>query len=135
MSRLKEIGNNIKSTFTGILGIHSPSRVFMNYGQNLGAGLELGMVAKAASVAGAAGKLAKAATPSFQKLSGPSLALASARGNAGGGHNITFAPVIQLSALPGASSEQQMQQAVRDLYPEFKRFMDRYTHDKKRSHA
>lgn len=132
LAKIGEIANSIKNKFAGIMGIQSPSRVFMGFGQNLGAGLELGMVAKAAGIAGAAKKLALAATPNMPKIASPSLSLASARAGAGGGHQITFAPVIQLSANPGMSSEQQMQQAVRDLYPEFKRLMDRYSHDKKR---
>ncbi|PIQ23508.1 phage tail tape measure protein [bacterium (Candidatus Blackallbacteria) CG17_big_fil_post_rev_8_21_14_2_50_48_46] len=135
LAKIGEIANSIKSKFAGIMGIQSPSRVFMGFGQNLGAGLELGMVAKAAGIAGAAKKLAIAATPNMPKVAAPNLALASARGGAGGGNQITFAPTIQLMAGPGLSSEQQMQQAVRDLYPEFKRLMDRYSHDKKRANA
>lgn len=135
LAKIGEIASNIASKFANIMGIHSPSRVFMGFGQNLGAGLELGMVAKAAGIAGAAKKLAIAATPNMPKLAAPGLALASAKGGAGGGHQITFAPTIQLMAGPGMSSEQQMQQAVRELYPEFKRLMDRYSHDKKRANA
>lgn len=121
--------------FSGLWGVQSPSRVFMYLGNMLGAGLEIGMTAKAAGIAGAAKKLAIAATPNMPKVAAPNLALASARGGAGGGNQITFAPTIQLLAGPGLSSEQQMQQAVRDLYPEFKRLMDRYSHDKKRANA
>jgi TP901 family phage tail tape measure protein len=40
---LRGIASKVKNTFTGMLGIHSPSRVFMEYGRNLLAGLRLGM--------------------------------------------------------------------------------------------
>ncbi len=136
LAKIGEIANSIKSKFAGIMGIQSPSRVFMGFGQNLGAGLELGMVAKAAGIAGAAKKLAIAATPNMPKLAGSGLALTPARAGAGsGGHQFTFAPTIQLMAAPGSGVQQQLDQGLRLSYNEFQRLMDRYSHDKKRANA
>jgi TP901 family phage tail tape measure protein len=136
LAKIGEIANSIKSKFAGIMGIQSPSRVFMGFGQNLGAGLELGMVAKAAGIAGAAKKLAIAATPNMPKLAGSGLALSPARAGAGsGGHQFTFAPTIQLMAAPGSGVQQQLDQGLRLSYNEFQRLMDRYSHDKKRANA
>lgn len=40
---VKGIGNSIKNSFTSLLGIKSPSRVFMEYGKNTGEGLAIGI--------------------------------------------------------------------------------------------
>lgn len=40
---IKSVGSRIKSTFTGLLGIHSPSRVFIKYGSYIMSGLGLGV--------------------------------------------------------------------------------------------
>lgn len=40
---VSDIGNGIKKTFTGLLGIHSPSRVFKGYGININEGFAIGI--------------------------------------------------------------------------------------------
>lgn len=42
---IKSVASRIKSAFTGLMGIHSPSRVFMDYGDNIMAGLNNGLLA------------------------------------------------------------------------------------------
>ena len=45
---IKNIGSNIKDTFTSFFGIRSPSRLFMGYGENIGEGLEGGIASTSA---------------------------------------------------------------------------------------
>ncbi|MBO0602696.1 phage tail tape measure protein [Sporosarcina sp. E16_3] len=40
---IKNIGNNIKTTFTNLMQMKSPSRLFMEYGNNIGDGLAIGI--------------------------------------------------------------------------------------------
>lgn len=74
-NRLKEgvtgIGEGIANQFKSLLGIRSPSRVFMGFGDMLGIGLQQGMLGTARAVAGAALTLATAATPLFPDSAGP----------------------------------------------------------------
>ncbi|MDZ4377993.1 MAG: phage tail tape measure protein [Xanthomonadaceae bacterium] len=65
------IGDGIATQFKSVLGIQSPSRVFMGLGNMLGLGLQQGMLGTAKVVAGAALALATAATPSFPGSVGP----------------------------------------------------------------
>ncbi|KAB2334256.1 hypothetical protein [Bacillus mesophilum] len=44
-NKIAEIANNIKKKFTGLFDIHSPSRVFAGYGENLNEGLIKGIQA------------------------------------------------------------------------------------------
>ncbi len=131
-----------------LLGINSPSRVFHGFGQNIGQGLSLGMLATTSQLAASANKMALATIPKMPVLAAPGIAparamdmpapgrLASRAGGAGtGGHTITFAPVIQVSAVAGQTTEQQIQQTVADLYPQFVQLMRRYEHDNHRRSA
>jgi TP901 family phage tail tape measure protein len=43
LARISAVADSIKSKFTGILGIHSPSRVFAEYGVNINHGLAAGL--------------------------------------------------------------------------------------------
>jgi hypothetical protein len=47
---IKSVASRIKSAFTGLMGIHSPSRVFMGYGDNIMAGLNNGLLANNAPI-------------------------------------------------------------------------------------
>lgn len=144
LAKVKEIGSSIKNAFTGLMGIKSPSRVFMGYGNMLGAGLQLGMESSTGGILKAAGKLSKAATPDMPKLasisvSGSAIAtpgiarngLATGAGS-GGAMQITFAPVIQLGE---GSAKEQVQQALALSFSEFERLMERYQRGKQRRGA
>jgi TP901 family phage tail tape measure protein len=65
------IGDGIANQFKSVLGIKSPSRVFMGLGDMLGLGLQQGMLGTARLVAGAALALATAATPDIPGSAGP----------------------------------------------------------------
>ncbi|XJZ25947.1 hypothetical protein ACF5W4_11095 [Bacillota bacterium Lsc_1132] len=74
VSKAKEIAGNIKDAVTGFFKIHSPSRVFRDdVGQQLGAGLVIGMDRSQDSVARAAENMAAAAMPNLGDVTGPNL--------------------------------------------------------------
>ena len=50
VSSIKSAASRIKSAFAGMMGIHSPSRVFMGYGDNIMAGLNNGLLANNAPI-------------------------------------------------------------------------------------
>lgn len=79
--------NTIPGPIRSILGISSPSKVMMGFGENVGEGLALGMEGAGSRVAGAAGRLA---TATARSVIGPGYSLA---GVAGG-----------TSARPGAAA-------------------------------
>lgn len=58
IGKIRSVGSQIKSAFTGLLGIHSPSRVFMGYGENLAQGLAIGVDDKATVAESSAQNLA-----------------------------------------------------------------------------
>jgi len=72
------IGDGIANQFKSVLGINSPSRVFMGLGDMLGVGLQQGMLGTARAVAGAALALATAATPDFSGSAGTGVGVAAA---------------------------------------------------------
>lgn len=149
LAKIGEIAGSIKSKFAGILGIHSPSRVFADYGKNLGVGLQLGMDSQSSLLMKAASRMAGAATPNMPQLVAASGggtkslpvpisgrgagAFSSGALGRGGAVQITFSPQIYMQ--PNTPAAQQLQQAMPMLYSDFKRFMDRYLHDKGRSEA
>lgn len=120
-------GNSIKGWFTETLGIHSPSRVFMGYGANVGEGAAIGIsgseglvrkaalgMAAATAVNFAAPNLA-AATDAAPTRSAPNLAAATAvpgtAGMAGSGIVIHYAPQITVEG-GGPGTQEAVQQAL-----------------------
>jgi TP901 family phage tail tape measure protein len=145
---ISEKAGQLTSTFKSVLGINSPSRVFMGFGKGLGQGLQMGMDSTTAKLNSSARKMAKAAIPEMPKLvsiktSGsalPAIATASASlgpggqgAGKGGSIQITFAPNISLS--PGSPAAQQVQEVMPLLYDEFKRMIRQYERDNQRSFA
>jgi len=64
-------GQNIKGWFSSVLDIHSPSRVFMGFGENIGQGLEIGMARMLPIIQGAASKLAGVTIAGMAAVSSP----------------------------------------------------------------
>lgn len=73
MDKAKHLASNVANAFKSALHIHSPSRVFMGFGENIGQGLINGMDSMQSDVANASENLAAAADttlpPSVQALS------------------------------------------------------------------
>lgn len=58
VTAIGDFASGLKSKFTNLLGIKSPSRVFMGFGGNIGEGAALGILKSVPGVQGAAGRLA-----------------------------------------------------------------------------
>lgn len=58
IAAVTELGAGVRDKFKALLGIASPSRVFMGFGANIGEGAELGILRGLPGVQGAMGKLA-----------------------------------------------------------------------------
>lgn len=127
-------GQNIKGWFAETLGIKSPSRVFMGFGNNIGEGAQLGILKGVPGVQGAVGKLAGVALAgavaasgsafagvkqASQMLQGVQAGGATQHQAAGGaGMTIHFAPTIHVGAGGGdvrGQVNEAMQVSMRDL--------------------
>ena len=142
-------GNSIKDWFKSALGIHSPSRVFMGFGDNIGQGASLGILKSLPSMKSAVGKLsglalAGAAMGVVPAGAGFAAALGGAGGaggaaatSAGAGRaQVVFSPTIHVTVSgPGAASNAQGQvtQALHLSMAEFERLMQRYLQGKQRT--
>ncbi|UVK61353.1 tape measure protein [Microbacterium phage Gingerbug] len=73
-SWIGDIGSSIADTFAGVLGIHSPSRVFREFGLNIGEGLIQGLQAIEPRVALATEDMAHVPDPSRAAADGPQTA-------------------------------------------------------------
>lgn len=131
------LGTNIKTWFATTLGIHSPSRVFMGFGQNISQGTEIGILSRLGAVRGATNRMSSAAVNGALAIArrpmpaaGESGTRGSAAAAAGAGMVIHFSPTIQVSA--GANVGNQVNAALRTSYAEFERRMDRYLAAKRR---
>ncbi|MZI91423.1 phage tail tape measure protein, partial [Dickeya dianthicola] len=105
-----ELGDNIKGWFAEKLGIHSPSRVFMGFGDNIAQGAAIG-ISRSTPLASAAGqRLATELTPDMPKLPAAAQSFDPAnlrRGNAASG--TASAPGIQVSFSPTININGQTQ--------------------------
>ncbi len=123
------IGTSIKGWFTETLGIHSPSRVFMGYGENISEGAALGISGQAGLVRDAAlgmanGSRVPMGAPDMAAVSRAAALSGGGPGAAGGGTVINFNPVYNVQG--GEGMRQQAQQAATMSFAEFERLMARY---------
>ncbi len=106
------LGQSIKGWFTSTLGIKSPSRVFMGFGQNIGEGAELGILASVPGVKDAVAAL------SALTLTGAAAAgqVAPSKPQPGAGSapaiTVNFAPTINVGAGSGDDVRAQVQQGL-----------------------
>jgi hypothetical protein len=117
----------VKESFTSLLGIHSPSTVFMGYGANLAAGAALGMQAGMPKIQRASHMMATASLSSYGPVAMPSSA---SRFGAGGGMVVTFAPTINVQG--GGDVAGQVRAAMDDAYRDFEANMRRYERERSR---
>lgn len=140
------LGSSIKGWFASTLGIKSPSRVFMGFGDNIAQGAALGIGRSAALTGKAVAGMALATTVAWGKpqLSAPAVDLASRLGSAqagqrspaagsAGGMVIHFSPQITVQGGNPAAVGAQVGQAVQLSFVEFERLMKRYEHEKGRT--
>lgn len=128
-AKVTEIGSNIKDTFTGLLGIHSPSRVFFEYGGFTGEGFALGLRNSLPDVSDMATRLAVTATDPMEQsyASSGSETLAPTYSRSSSSTATTFAPVVNVyvngdgSGAGGRSIGEQVQQAIENQWRTFSR--------------
>lgn len=108
---VKSIGKKIADTFKNVLGIASPSKVFMDYGVNITEGAKKGIQKGAPSLVGASGSLGKSIKPNAAGSGG-------SRNSSGGGGGVTvhFSPVIS-----GGGNGQEIATQLKTLIPQLVR--------------
>lgn len=124
---------SLKQTFAGVMGIHSPSRVFRQFGgwmmDGLQIGLDRGAASPIASMAGVAGRLksgfANHMGQMAARVSSGRAAFADARSSQStGGMTINYNPTIN---APGGNPQQieaALQIGLREFEAMFRRMMD-----------
>lgn len=148
-----ELATGIKDKFKSMLGIHSPSRVFMDFGLNIGEGAAQGITKALSGVQGAAGKMAGVALAGAVAASGHAVAgikeaaqmlpavqigapAAAGRGTANGqamaGMSIQFAPNITIGGDAGGDVKGQVQQAMTLSLRELEQMMRRVQAEQQR---
>lgn len=109
-------GSSIKGWFASTLGIKSPSRVFMGFGDNIAQGAALGIGRSAGLASKAAGSMAAetAAAAAAQRLSGARAAggLPGAAAGGTGGVTIQFTPTITVQGTAGGNVKDQVSEAL-----------------------
>ncbi|STQ91410.1 phage tail tape measure protein [Iodobacter fluviatilis] len=142
-----EFGQNLKGWFADTLGIQSPSRIFLGFGDNIAQGAALGIGRSAALATRAVATMAQASATAWGKpeLASPFVDVANrvasvvprASGNeqgpnASGGMTVHFSPQITVQGGDPALVQNQVNQALQSSYPEFERMMKRYEANRKR---
>lgn len=124
---------SLKQTFTGVMGIHSPSRVFRRFGgwmmEGLQIGLDKGAASPVASVANTAGRLKSSFAEHMgqmaARVSSGRAAFADARSSQStGGMTINYNPTIN---APGGNPQQieaALQMGLREFEAMFRRMME-----------
>lgn len=139
-------GSSIKGWFTSTLGIKSPSRVFMGFGDNIAQGAALGVTRSSALAGKAVAGMALATATAWGKpqLAAPLVDLAGRVGSnqvaqrgpasaGSGGMVIHFSPQITIQGGDPAAMRGQVNQAMQLSFTEFERMMKRYEHEKGRT--
>lgn len=135
------IGSSVKGWFTETLGIQSPSRVFMGYGANISEGAAIGITAQSDLVRRAALGMADQSKVDMLPPNPADVSRASMMGGfsspgQGGAPGATGQPTYhyspQITVSGGANIRDQVVQGSQAGYTDFVKFMERYSHDKRR---
>lgn len=119
-------GSSIKGWFTSTLGIKSPSRVFMGFGDNIAQGTAIGIGRSAAQAGKAAGNMAQATLKAASQASAPNGTASRAQGgagNAGGGVVVHLTQTFHIEG--GKDIKGQIQQATQLTVRELEKMMER----------
>lgn len=132
-----QFGSSIKNWFASTLGIHSPSRVFLGFGRNIGEGAVAGIGQMRGAVAKASGALALAATAALPPAAAADPFAAAAKFSNGatshhlagthlsaGAITIHFNPTINVSGGAGNVSG-QVQEGLRISLRELEQLLRR----------
>ncbi|HCM1915257.1 TPA: phage tail tape measure protein [Salmonella enterica subsp. salamae serovar 28:r:e,n,z15] len=140
----KDLTDGIKGFFTGETKIHSPSRVFMGYGNYLVEGLQLGIRNTTWKAEQAAKHLAAKVMPGSQGFGTPRIPAVPfiadiPRGaTAGSGESspavhLVYSPSVHIrEAAPGMLTTDMIKQALKENLPELERLLDEIMRRKQR---
>lgn len=120
-------GENIKGWFSETLGIKSPSRVFVGFGNNIGEGAALGIGGSVSRVKNAVGKLSGAAMAGVSAASSTLNAMSGGGAGAGGAGKleITYSPTVHVQGGSDAASQVKrgLDMSLRELEQMIQRLM------------
>lgn len=108
-AQVLSMGTSIQSTFKGTLGIHSPSRVFSEFGGFINQGLQIGLTKSKALPIDESTKIADGVATAFDVGMGFDGGVASPapqQGSAGGTTQSPMTVSITINQLPGENSEE-----------------------------
>lgn len=114
------VASKLKTKFTGMLGIKSPSRVFMGYGMNIGEGAALGILRGVPGVQRAVSKLSALTASGALATAAHAVGLP-APGVAGGAGQVTIHFAPQITIQGGGNAQQTAQMTVAEMERMLKR--------------
>ncbi|MEJ2793961.1 phage tail tape measure protein [Iodobacter sp. LRB] len=144
---ITEFGQNIKGWFASTLGIQSPSRVFLGFGDNIAQGAALGIGRSAVFATRAVASMAQASATAWGRpeLASPFVDVANRvasvvprastheqGANASGGMTISFSPQITIQGGDPAAVQSQVNQAMNVSFAQFEAMMKRYESNRRR---
>ncbi|MGU7855396.1 phage tail tape measure protein [Burkholderia orbicola] len=123
---LVEFGGNVKAWFANTLGIKSPSRVFMGFGDNIAQGAAIGIGRSSAVAARAAAGMATqaAAAASLQRINAARGGSPTGASVAGGGITVHFSPNITVQGGAPDGVKDQVTQGLGLSLRELERMLD-----------
>jgi hypothetical protein len=119
VEEIKKVANTIWTSFKSILGIASPSRIFVMYGRNIAAGAALGINAASPMAIHASANLATNIIKAPSKIRSAASPNSAAKS---GGNNYHFSPTINAQGA-GAGVEQDIRKMLDKYGNEFYRKM------------
>lgn len=129
IEKIKNVGRKIANGFKSVLGINSPSKVFMQYGlnitQGLADGIDKGAPAAEASAGGVASGIFNDASQSYTS---------SVLNNsyAGGGVNLNYSPNITINGNMSADEKKDFTKMLREHSDEIIRMFEEWQRNKQR---
>lgn len=114
------VASKLKAKFTGMLGIQSPSRVFMGYGLNIGEGAALGILRGVPGVQRAVSKLSALTASGALATAAHAVGLP-APGVAGSAGQVTIHFAPQITIQGGGNAQQTAQMTVAEMERMLKR--------------
>ncbi|MGU4701972.1 phage tail tape measure protein [Burkholderia cepacia] len=123
---LVEFGSNVKAWFANTLGIKSPSRVFMGFGDNIAQGAAIGIGRSSAVAARAAAGMATqaAAAASLQRINAARGGSPAGASVAGSGIVVHFSPNITVQGGSPDGVKDQVKQGLNLSLRELERMLD-----------
>ncbi|ABO60657.1 phage tail tape measure protein [Burkholderia thailandensis] len=123
---LVEFGSNVKAWFANTLGIKSPSRVFMGFGDNIAQGAAIGIGRSSAIAARAAAGMATqaAAAASLQRINAARGGAPAGASVAGSGITVHFSPTITVQGGSPDGVKDQVKQGLNLSLRDLERMLD-----------